>query len=204
MPTPCSLRELYKFDSRTRAGRKILIAGVDEAGRGPLAGPVVASAVILPRKNCIKGISDSKTLSESQREKAYALIKKRSLAFGVGVCSHKVIDEINIFRASYLAMKIAVKKLRVRPGLVLVDGPYKIPGLNMIQKPVIKGDARSACVAAASIVAKVTRDRIMRKYHEKYPRYGFDRHKGYPTKQHRYAIKQHGPAEIHRRSFTLN
>ncbi|MBU0951253.1 MAG: ribonuclease HII [Elusimicrobia bacterium] len=179
------------------------VAGVDEAGRGPLAGPVVASAVILPKNIRIKGIADSKTLNQNQREKAFQAILKHALAIGVGICDHKKIDSINIFNASYLAMKLAVKKLKIKPELIFVDGPFKIPGINIAQKAIIGGDGKSACIAAASIIAKVTRDRLMCRYDKKFPRYGFKKHKGYPTKEHRIAIKKYGITKIHRLSFTL-
>ena len=198
----CKSGGLYGFDKKICKDYEYT-AGVDEAGRGPLAGPVVASAVILPKKFLIKGIADSKAINQNKREKAFKEISEHALAIGFGVCDRKKIDSINIFNASYLAMKIAVKKLKIKPNLILVDGPYKIPGIKTSQKAIIGGDAKSACIAAASIISKVKRDRIMSNYDKKFPQYGFKKHKGYPTKEHRNAIKRHGVTKIHRLSFNM-
>lgn len=179
------------------------ICGIDEAGRGPLCGPVVAGAVILP-KNCqILYINDSKKLSEKMRDVLYDEISKEAIAWGVGIVSPERIDEINILQATYEAMKIAIDKLDVTPDILFNDA-VKIPGIDIMQLPIIKGDAKSQSIAAASIMAKVTRDRLMKQYDELYPEYGFARHKGYGTKAHIEAIKEYGPCPIHRMSFLKN
>ncbi len=178
-----------------------LIAGVDEAGRGPLAGPVVAAAVILYPGAEILGINDSKQLTEKKREALYPEILERSMAVGVGIVSAGRIDEINILQATYEAMRKAVTSLCFRPDVLLVDA-VTIPGLEGIrQVPIIKGDAKSLSIGAASIVAKVTRDRMMRELDQIYPEYGFAGHKGYGTAAHIAAIRAFGPCPIHRRSF---
>ena len=178
-----------------------LIAGVDEAGRGPLAGPVVAAAVILYPGAEILGINDSKQLSEKKREALYPEIVEKSMAVGVGIVGPGRIDEINILQATYEAMRKAVGTLCFRPDLLLVDA-VTIPGLDGIrQVPIIKGDAKSLSIGAASIVAKVTRDRIMREMDGIYPEYGFAGHKGYGTAAHVAALKTYGPCPINRRSF---
>ena len=178
-----------------------LIAGVDEAGRGPLAGPVVAAAVILYPGAEILGINDSKQLSEKKREALYPEIIEKSMAVGVGIVGPGRIDEINILQATYEAMRKAVGTLCFQPDLLLVDA-VTIPGLDGIrQVPIIKGDAKSLSIGAASIVAKVTRDRIMREMDGIYPEYGFAGHKGYGTAAHVEALKTYGPCPIHRRSF---
>ena len=178
-----------------------LIAGVDEAGRGPLAGPVVAAAVILYPGAEILGINDSKQLSEKKREALYPEIVEKSMAVGVGIVGPGRIDEINILQATYEAMRKAVGTLCFQPDLLLVDA-VTIPGLDGIrQVPIIKGDAKSLSIGAASIVAKATRDRIMREMDGIYPEYGFAGHKGYGTAAHVEALKTYGPCPIHRRSF---
>jgi len=177
-----------------------LIAGVDEAGRGPLAGPVVAAAVILHRDVFIPGIDDSKKLSESRRESLYEDIRQMAVGFGVGIIPRETIDRVNILRASLEAMKLAVLRLPVEPDFLLVDGLH-LPALNLPMKALPHGDSLSLSIAAASIVAKVTRDRIMRKLDRMYPQYGFVRNKGYPTAEHRAALDKFGPCKIHRRSF---
>jgi ribonuclease HII len=176
------------------------IAGVDEAGRGPLAGPVVAAAVILPEDYDIQYLRDSKTLSEKRREEVFREIQSSAVAVGVGQASTAEIDEINILHASMLAMKRAVNNLSVRPGEVLCDG-NRCPDLDIQCSAIVKGDAKVPCISAASIIAKVTRDRIMRELHAHHPEYGFDRHKGYPTELHRIALEKFGPIAEHRRSF---
>ena len=176
------------------------IAGVDEAGRGPLAGPVVAAAVILPEDYDIQYLKDSKTLSEKRREEVFREIQSSAVAVGVGQASTAEIDEINILHASMLAMKRAVNNLSVRPGEVLCDG-NRCPDLDIQCLAIVKGDAKVPCISAASIIAKVTRDRIMRELHAHHPEYGFDRHKGYPTELHRIALEKFGPIAEHRRSF---
>ena len=176
------------------------ICGIDEAGRGPLAGPVVAGAVVLPKDARILYINDSKQLSEKKREELYEIILSRALAVGVGYASPARIDEINILNATYEAMRQAVGKLSLRPSLLLNDAE-KIPELDITQVPIIKGDAKSQSIAAASIVAKVTRDRLMREYDRLMPEYGFASHKGYGSREHIEALKKYGPSPIHRASF---
>lgn len=185
------------------------VAGIDEAGRGPLAGPVVAVAVLLdrnfqekfPELPILTQIKDSKKISPGKREKLFHQIKENCTGVGVGICDHNTIDRLNILQASFLAMKKALSDLRTDPNLILVDGKFQIPKCSYDQKSIPQGDRKVFSIAAASIVAKVTRDTMMKEYHEKYPEYGFDRHKGYGTKQHMDALKQHGPCEIHRKSF---
>ncbi len=177
-----------------------LIAGVDEAGRGPLAGPVVAAAVILHPGAEILGINDSKKLTEKKREELYPQILERAMAVGTGIVSAARIDEINILQATYEAMRKAVGQLCFAPDVLLVDA-VTIPGLDIRQVPIIKGDAKSLSIGAASIIAKVTRDRLMREMAEIYPEYGFKGHKGYGTAAHIEALKKFGPCPIHRRSF---
>ena len=179
------------------------ICGVDEAGRGPLCGPVVAGAVILPKEYDILYINDSKKLSEKKREELYDEISEKALAWSVGIVSPERIDEINILQATYEAMRIAIKKLPVVPDILLNDA-VTIPEVDIRQVSIIKGDAKSQSIAAASIMAKVTRDRIMAQYDMMYPEYGFLRNKGYGTKQHIEAIKEIGPCPIHRRTFIKN
>lgn len=178
-----------------------LVAGADEAGRGPLAGPVVAAVVILDHKTLIPGINDSKKLSESRRNLLYEEIIQKSISFGIGIIDHKAIDELNILRASLEAIKKAVYEMPIKPDFLLVDGNY-LPDLDLPMKSIISGDSLSLSIASASILAKVTRDRIMSEYDTIYPQYGFKRNKGYPTKEHIYAIQKYGPCEIHRKSFT--
>lgn len=179
------------------------ICGIDEVGRGPLAGPVVAAAVILP-KNCdILYINDSKQLSEEKREALYEEIMEKAVAVGIGVVSHERIDEINILQATYEAMRQAVSKLSVQPDLLLNDA-VTIPELPMKQVPIIKGDAKSISIAAASIIAKVTRDHMMVELDRFYPEYGFAGNKGYGSSAHIEALKKIGPCKIHRRSFIKN
>ncbi len=176
------------------------VAGVDEAGRGPLAGPVVAAAVILPPNIFIHGLDDSKRLSSRRREELFPLIKKQAKAVGVGTVSQSTIDRINILQATFLAMRRAVAKLRPSPEYLLVDALI-IPDIDVSQLPIVKGDRLSVSIAAASIVAKVIRDRIMVKEDERLPQYGFARHKGYATKRHLEALARHGVSPLHRCSF---
>jgi len=189
---------LRKENSLVRKGFPS-VAGVDEAGRGPLAGPVVAAAVIL--QSNIRGLDDSKKLTHLQREKVFDLIIKKASGIGIGIVEGSVIDEINILRATFLAMKKAVLDLEKPPDMVLVDGTSVIPGLDLRQRAVIKGDGKCASIAAASVVAKVTRDGIMEELHIKYPGYGFNEHKGYGTKKHFAALKKIGACPAHRKSF---
>lgn len=180
-----------------------LICGIDEAGRGPLAGPVVAGAVILPKDCEIIGINDSKKLSEKRREALYDEIMEKAVAVGVGIVGEKRIDEINILQADYEAMCEAIGALRVMPQVLLNDAVI-IPQVKIEQKSIIHGDAKSMSIASASIIAKVTRDRMMAEYDALFPEYGFAKHKGYGTAAHYAAIKKYGPCAIHRRSFLKN
>lgn len=177
-----------------------VICGVDEAGRGPLAGPVYAAAVILPRDLEIPGLTDSKKLSDKKRRELFPIIQEQAVAFGIGVASEKEIDEINILQATFLAMKRALEKLSVRPDLALIDGNRETD-FGVPAKTVVKGDSLSASIAAASILAKVSRDDYMMELAQKYPQYGFDIHKGYGTKAHYQALREFGPSEVHRRTF---
>ena len=179
------------------------ICGVDEVGRGPLAGPVVAGAVILPKGCRILYINDSKQLSEKKREELYDVITGQAAAWAVGCVSPERIDEINILQATYEAMRQAVGRLRPVPDLLLNDA-VQIPGISIPHVPVIKGDAKSITIGAASIVAKVTRDRMMQQYDKTYPEYGFAENKGYGSREHIEALQKHGPTPIHRRSFIRN
>ena len=179
------------------------ICGIDEVGRGPLAGPVVAGAVILPKDCDILYLNDSKKLSEKMREELYEEIMEKAVATGIGIVGPNVIDEINILQATYEAMRIAISKLKVQPTLLLNDA-VKIPEVNIRQVPIIKGDAKSASIAAASIIAKVTRDRLMVQYDEVIPGYGFAGNKGYGSAEHINAIKEKGATPIHRQTFIKN
>ena len=176
------------------------ICGIDEAGRGPLAGPVVAGAVILPKGLKIPYLNDSKQLSEKKREELYDVIMEQAVSVGVGIVSPERIDEINILQATYEAMREAVGTLSYRPDVLLNDAVI-IPELTIPQEKIIKGDAKSLSIAAASVIAKVTRDRMMKAYHELFPEYGFEKHKGYGSKEHIEMIQKVGPCAIHRRSF---
>ena len=190
----------YSFEENAISKGFKTICGIDEAGRGPLCGPVVAGAVILP-KNCdILYINDSKKLSEKMRDVLYDEITSGAIAWGVGIVSPERIDEINILQATYEAMKIAIDNLKVTPDILLNDAVI-IPGIDIEQVKIIKGDAKSQSIAAASIIAKVTRDRMMAEYDKMYPGYGFAQHKGYGTKAHVEALKEYGPSPIHRKSF---
>lgn len=177
-----------------------LICGIDEAGRGPLAGPVVAGAVILPKDCEIYGVNDSKKLSAKKREQLYDEIREKAVACAVGIISPERIDQINILQATYEAMREAVSGLNVKPGVLLNDA-VTIPDMTIPQIPIIKGDAKSVSIAAASILAKVTRDRIMTQYEEEFPGYGFASNKGYGSAEHIAALRRLGPSPIHRRSF---
>lgn len=181
----------------------ILVCGIDEAGRGPLAGPVVAGAVILPRACEILFLNDSKKLSEKRREALFEEIQEKASAFAVGVVGADRIDEINILQATYEAMRLAISELGAEPEVLLNDA-VTIPGITLSQVPIVKGDAKSVSIAAASIMAKVTRDHMMEEYDKLFPEYGFAKHKGYGTAAHIYALKEFGPCPIHRRSFIKN
>lgn len=179
------------------------ICGIDEVGRGPLAGPVVAGAVILPKDEMILYLNDSKQLSAQKREELYDIIMEKAIAVGIGESTHERIDEINILNATYEAMRMAISNLKVSPDILLNDA-VTIPQVNIRQIPIIKGDAKSASIAAASIVAKVTRDRYMCEMDKVYPGYGFASNKGYGSSDHIKALKEIGPCEIHRRTFIKN
>lgn len=178
-----------------------MLAGVDEVGRGPLAGPVVAAAVILPADHRIRGITDSKALTPEKREELDALIREKAIAFGIGSVDPDEIDRINILNASLKAMALAIAALGTKPAGVLIDGVFRIPGVELPQQPVVKGDLRCRCIGAASIVAKVHRDRVMTELEKEHPGYGFAEHKGYGCESHRKAIRKLGPSPVHRRSF---
>lgn len=200
-------KELERLESmlsyeRENAGYRS-ICGIDEAGRGPLAGPVVAGAVILPKDTKIMYLNDSKQLSEKRREALFEEIMEKAAAVGVGIVSHERIDEINILQATYEAMRQAVGKLLIQPDLLLNDA-VRIPEIEIPQVPIIKGDGKSLSIAAASVIAKVTRDRMMYMYDEIYPQYGFAMHKGYGSQAHMEAIRVHGPSPIHRMTFLKN
>ena len=180
----------------------IIIAGIDEAGRGALAGPVVAAAVILPADCHIAGINDSKKLTPNHRSKLYEEITDIAISVGISAIDNSQIEQLNILQAALLAMELAVEKLTVRPDYLLVDG-NRYPDINIEGEAITKGDSLSFSIAAASIMAKVTRDRLMIAFDSTYPNYGFKDHKGYPTKQHRQAITEHGPSDIHRKTFRL-
>lgn len=186
-------------DSYFEKGIK-LICGVDEAGRGPLAGPVCAAAVILPPHVEITGLNDSKKLTDKRRRELFPIIKEQAIAYGIGFASHEEIDEINILQATYLAMERALAQLSVKPELALIDG-NRAKDFGLPVETVVKGDSRSASIAAASILAKVTRDDLMLSAAEEYPQYQFDVHKGYGTKAHYSALTEHGPSPIHRMTF---
>ena len=177
-----------------------VICGVDEAGRGPLAGPVCAAAVILPKHLQIPGLTDSKKLSDKKRRELFPIIQQQAIAYGIGLASEAEIDEINILQATFLAMRRALSQLSIRPEIALIDGNRETD-FGLPVKTVVKGDSLSANIAAASVLAKVTRDNIMVELAQQYPEYGFEIHKGYGTKAHYEALRTYGPSPIHRRSF---
>lgn len=196
---------LLKEEERKLYEKNIkFICGIDEAGRGPLAGPVVVGAVILPENSFIEGVNDSKKVSEKKREKLYEQITEEAIAYSVGIVDQKTIDEINILNATKLGVKIALEGLKQKPEIIMVDALNNIDTLGIPYISVIKGDAKNYCIAAASIIAKVTRDRIMRQWDEVYPIYGFARHKGYGTAEHIRVIKENGPCMLHRKTFIKN
>ena len=197
-----NLMEMNVFElARQQSGYK-QIAGIDEAGRGALAGPVIAAAVILPTYCNINGLRDSKQLSPKQRAHLFDEIYNVAVSIGIGSADHRVIDRLNVLQATLLAMQEAVRKLTPPPDYLLVDG-LNLPEVGIVGEAIPKGDSRSYSIAAASIIAKVTRDRLMVELDPIYPNYGFSRHKGYPTSQHRQAIAQFGASDIHRRTFKL-
>ena len=190
--------DLFETEAR-RCGYR-LVAGLDEAGRGPLAGPVVAAAVVLPRRCLLAGLNDSKQLTAAERERLYDEILQRALGVGIGQASEREIDAMNILEATRLAMGRAIQSLPSVPDYLLLDA-IELPAIHLPQRAIIKGDALSVSIAAASVVAKVTRDRVMGAYHRQYPQYNFQAHKGYGTAEHLRMLAEHGPCAIHRRSF---
>lgn len=193
--------DLWTLENELRTPDTEPLCGVDEAGRGPLAGPVCAAAVILPPDLELEGLNDSKKLSEKRREALYPLICEQALAYGIAFASEQEIDELNILQATFLAMRRAVGQLGLKPDLALVDGNREPDFGDIPVRTIIKGDSRSANIAAASILAKVTRDRFMLEQDAVYPQYGFAVHKGYGTQKHYAALREFGPCPIHRRSF---
>lgn len=198
------LTKLKEIEGKLYDEGSTFICGIDEAGRGPLAGPVVVSAVIMPKDSMIEGVNDSKKVSEKKRERLYDEITSSAIAWGVGIVDQKEIDEINILQATKKALTMAVQSLEVKPDLILVDALRDIDTLGIPYQSIIKGDAKCYSIAAASIIAKVTRDRIMRQWDEIYPQYGFEKHKGYGTAAHIAAIKEYGPCVLHRKTFIKN
>ena len=180
------------------------ICGIDEAGRGPLAGPVVVASVIMPKNSMIEGVNDSKKVSEKKREKLYDEITSTAIAWSVGIIDQREIDEINILNATKKGLTTSLTELEQKPDIILVDALTKIDTLGIPYRSIIKGDAKSYSIAAASIIAKVTRDRIMRQWDEIYPEYGFEKHKGYGTKAHIEGSKEYGICPLHRKSFVKN
>lgn len=195
--------DMCKYEKEAYQRGFSMIAGIDEAGRGPLAGPVVAAAVILPEDAFIEGLNDSKKLSENQRERLFDVINDKALDVGVGIVDESQIDEINILNATKLAMKLAIYDLKLNPDILFIDA-LRLDDMRIAQNSIIKGDAQSVSIAAASIIAKVTRDRELKEMDAKYPMYGFAKHKGYGTGEHIEAIKKYGICPIHRISFTKN
>lgn len=194
----------YEFEKAAVNSGFSCICGVDEAGRGPLAGPVCAAAVILPEGAVIEGLDDSKKLTEKKRERLYDIIKETAVAYSVAYGTLEEIETVNILEATYLAMNRAIEGLNIKPDFALIDGNRVPRGINIPCETIVKGDSKSMSVAAASVLAKVTRDRLMLEYDKKYPEYNFKKHKGYGTKEHTELIKQYGPCEIHRLSFLKN
>jgi ribonuclease HII len=196
------VRDMFSFDRNFYNRGFYPIAGIDEAGRGPLAGPVTAAAVILPKDSAIPDLNDSKQLSEKKREGLFKIIKETALAYAVETVNNEVIDGINILQATFLAMSSAALKLKIKPELCLIDGNRKVHRLSFNQETIVGGDAKSACIAAASILAKVSRDKIMLEYAKQYPIYKFEKHKGYGTKKHIETLKKYGICPIHRLTFS--
>ena len=190
----------WSFERSVRASGFSCIAGLDEAGRGPLAGPVVAAAVVLPHGLLIPGLTDSKQVPEEERERLFDVVRSQAVCFGVGIADERTIEEVNILQATIIAMERALQALTPYPDYLLLDA-ITLPRIPLPQKPIIKGDCRSHSIAAASILAKVTRDRLMLDLHERFPQYNFQKHKGYGTKEHLDLIREHGPCEAHRRTF---
>ena len=198
------LKELKKMENELRQKGFNAICGIDEAGRGPLAGPVVVASVIMPENSMIEGVNDSKKISEAKREKLYDQIISEAISYGVGIIDEEEIDTINILNATKKGLTLAISQLKVKPDLIIVDALEHIDTIGIPYESIIKGDAKCYSISAASIIAKVTRDRIMREWDEVYPQYGFKQHKGYGTAKHIAAIKEYGLCPIHRKSFTKN
>ncbi len=196
-------KDLWKYENEARSYGYEIIAGVDEAGRGPLCGPVCAAAVILPFGTVIEGLDDSKKLTEKKREELYPVITEKAVSYGVAFATPEEIDKLNILNATFLAMRRAVDQLKVRPDILFVDG-NRIKGQEIEAKLIVKGDSLSANIAAASVLAKVTRDRYMEKLDEKYPEYLLKKHKGYPTAEHYEILAKYGPAPFYRKTFLKN
>ena len=197
------INQLKKFDLKFIGNSNRILAGVDEAGRGPLAGPVVAASVLFDKDTNILGVNDSKALKESKRESLYDEITCKSISFGIGIIDNLEIDEINILQASLKAMKIAVNNMNIPPDIILIDGNKSF----FIEKElhtIVKGDSKSFSIAAASIIAKVARDRIMKNLAKQYPHYLWEKNKGYPTKEHINLVKKYGPSPLHRKTFLKN
>ena len=194
----------FELENKLLSSGYKYICGVDEAGRGPLAGPVCAAAVILPENCVIEGLNDSKKLSEKKRDTLYDIIIEKALSYSIAFGSVEEIEEYNILEATFIAMNRAIDSLDIKPDYALIDGNRVPKGINVPCDTVVKGDSKSFSIAAASILAKVTRDRLLLEYDEKYPQYSFKKHKGYGTKDHYAAIKEHGICEIHRKSFLKN
>lgn len=198
------LKELKIIEDNYYKKGANFICGIDEAGRGPLAGPVVVASVILPKDSMIEGVNDSKKISEKKRERIYEEIIKEAISYGVGIIHQEEIDEINILNATKKGLTESLKQLSQKPDIILVDALERINTLGIPYQSIIKGDAKSYSIAAASIIAKVTRDRIMKEWDEIYPEYGFATHKGYGTAKHINAIKENGICPLHRKSFVKN
>ena len=198
------LKELKKQEDELRNRGFNMICGIDEAGRGPLAGPVVVASVIMPADSMIEGVNDSKKVSEKKREKLYDQILEEAISYGVGIVGQDEIDEINILNATKKGLTMSLKELTVKPDLIIVDALTHIDTMGIPYESIIKGDAKCYSISAASIIAKVTRDRIMREWDKVYPEYGFEKHKGYGTSAHIEAIKKYGLCPIHRKSFTTH
>lgn len=198
------IRLISQYENNYRQKGYSFVAGIDEVGRGPLAGPVVAACVILPENVTITGINDSKKLSLKKREELYDIIYEKALSIGIGIADNNVIDSINILQATFLAMREAIEKSNIKPDFILADGNFQIPSINIPQEAIVKGDSKSISIGAASIIAKVTRDRMMVDYSKEYPQYGFESNVGYGSQKHIEAIKKYGLSPLHRRSFTGN
>lgn len=195
------LKNLKKIENEYHDRGINYIAGIDEAGRGPLAGPVVVASVIMPKNSMIEGVNDSKKISEKKREKLYDLILEEAISYGIGIIYQDEIDEINILQATKKGLTEAVGKMQIKPEFIIVDALTGIDTLGIPYTSIVKGDAKCYSISSASIIAKVTRDRIMREWDKVYPEYGFESHKGYGTAKHISALKEYGPCPIHRRSF---